>query len=377
MIVRAAHATVLHCKPSALHPQKTRKNHKNIVSDKLYAFARPFLFSLDAEAAHNLVLPSLRRAAALGITRVIAKPKPDPRSVMGITFRNPVGLAAGLDKDGACIDGLAALGFGFIEVGTVTPRPQPGNPKPRMFRLPQANAIINRMGFNNGGVDAFVANVQASRFYQDKEGVLGLNIGKNADTPIERAAEDYLLCLEKVYPYASYVTVNISSPNTKNLRQLQDASELDALLSRLKDAQQRLADRHRRYVPLALKIAPDIDNEQIKTIAGALLKHKIDAVIAGNTTITRDAVKGLQHAEEAGGLSGAPVFNLSNTVIRGLKAELGDALPIIGVGGIFSGKDAQAKIDAGAALVQLYTGLIYQGPGLVRECAVALRTSRY
>jgi dihydroorotate dehydrogenase len=347
------------------------------VSDKLlYALARPFLFSLDAESAHNLVLPSLKRAAAFGVTKAIAVPRADPRKVMGIDFPNPVGLAAGLDKDGAYIDGLAALGFGFIEVGTVTPRAQPGNPKPRMFRLPQANAIINRMGFNNGGVDAFVANVQASRFYQDRQGVLGLNIGKNADTPIEKAADDYLLCLEKVFPYASYVTVNISSPNTKNLRQLQGASELDALLSRLKEAQLRLADRHRRYVPVALKIAPDIDDEQVKTIADALLRHRMDAVIATNTTITRDVVQGMPHAQEAGGLSGAPVFELSNKVIRALKAELGDALPIIGVGGIFSGKDAQAKIAAGASLVQLYTGLIYRGPALVRECAAALRKDR-
>ncbi len=223
---------------------------------------------------------------------------------MGITFPNPVGLAAGLDKDGAYIDGLAALGFGFIEVGTVTPRAQAGNPQPRMFRLPRAQAIINRMGFNNGGVDAFVANVQASRFFQQKEGVLGLNIGKNADTPIERAADDYLICLEKVYPYASYVTVNISSPNTKNLRQLQDAEALDALLRQLKQAQQRLAERHARYVPIALKIAPDVDGEQVKLIADALLRHGIDGVIATNTTIARDAVAGLPHAQEAGGLSG-------------------------------------------------------------------------
>ena len=292
---------------------------------------------------------------------------------MGITFPNPVGLAAGLDKDGAYIDGLAALGFGFIEVGTVTPRPQPGNPQPRIFRLPEAKAIINRMGFNNGGVDAFVANVQASRFYQNKEGVLGLNIGKNADTPIERAADDYLHCLEKVYPYASYVTVNISSPNTKNLRQLQGESELDGLLSQLKNAQQRLADQYMRYVPIALKIAPDIDGEQIKAIATALARHKMDAVIATNTTIARDTVQGLPHAQETGGLSGAPVFAPSNTVIRALNAELKGALPIIGVGGILSGEDAQAKIDAGASLVQLYTGLIYRGPTLIKECAKALR----
>ncbi|NUU03650.1 quinone-dependent dihydroorotate dehydrogenase [Herbaspirillum robiniae] len=345
------------------------------MSDKfLYALARPLLFSLEPETAHHLTLPALRCAARYSLTDFIARvPARDPRTVMGIEFPNPVGMAAGLDKDGAYIDGLAALGFGFIEVGTVTPRAQPGNPLPRMFRLPDANAVINRMGFNNGGVDAFVANVQASRFYQEKQGVLGLNIGKNADTPIERAAEDYVHCLEKVYPYASYVTVNISSPNTKNLRQLQGASELDALLSQLKSAQRRLADRHGRYVPVALKIAPDMDDEQVKNVADALLRHQIDGVIGTNTTITRDAVKGMQHGEEAGGLSGRPVFELSNRVIRGLKAELGDALPIIGVGGIFNGEDAKAKIDAGASLVQLYTGLIYRGPALVRECAEALR----
>ncbi|HAT32901.1 MAG TPA: quinone-dependent dihydroorotate dehydrogenase, partial [Janthinobacterium sp.] len=241
------------------------------------------------------------------------------------------------------------------------------------FRLPRAGAIINRMGFNNGGVDAFVANVQASRFYQNRAGVLGLNIGKNADTPIERAADDYLHCLEKVYPYASYVTVNISSPNTKNLRQLQGASELDALLAQLKEAQARLADKHKRYVPLTLKIAPDIDAEQVKTIAAALLRHKIDGVIATNTTLSRTAVEGMPHGAEAGGLSGAPVFELSNTVIGLLKAELGAALPIIGVGGIMRGADARTKMEAGAQLVQLYSGLIYAGPALVRDCADAVR----
>ncbi len=339
----------------------------------LYSLARPLLFSMDAEAAHHLTLSSLKRAAALGLTRLVKKPAADPRTVMGVTFPNPVGLAAGLDKDGAFIDALADLGFGSIEIGTVTPRAQAGNPKPRMFRLPAAHAIINRMGFNNGGVDAFVANVQASRFYQSRAGVLGLNIGKNADTPIERAADDYLHCLEKVYPYASYVTVNISSPNTKNLRQLQGASELDALLAQLKEAQARLADQHKRYVPLALKIAPDIDGEQVKTIADSLLRHKIDGVIATNTTLSRSAVEGMQHGAEAGGLSGAPVFELSNTVIRLLKAELGNALPIIGVGGIMRGADAKTKIDAGAQLVQLYSGFIYAGPALVRDCAAALR----
>jgi len=343
------------------------------VSDKfLYSLARPLLFSLDPETAHNLTLPLLRSAANLGIPQRLADTVSDVRHVMGLTFPNAVGLAAGLDKDGAYIDGLSALGFGFIEVGTVTPRPQPGNAKPRMFRLPAANALINRMGFNNGGVDAFVRNVQSSRFYQEKKGVLGLNIGKNADTPIERATDDYLLCLEKVYPYASYVTVNISSPNTKNLRQLQQASELDDLLARLKEAQSLLADKHARYVPIALKIAPDLDNEQVNTIADALLRHRMDGVIATNTTITRDAVQGLAHANEMGGLSGAPVRELSNTVIRALHQLLGKEIPIIGVGGILSADDARAKLDAGASLVQLYTGLIYRGPVLISECAKAL-----
>src|SRR5690242_20547185 len=292
---------------------------------------------MDAEDAHHLTLRALSAAGRAGVARLLAPHVPDlPRTVMGIAFRNPVGLAAGLDKDGACIDGLAALGFGFIEVGTVTPRPQPGNPRPRMFRLPQANALINRMGFNNAGVDQFVKNVQAARY----RGVLGLNIGKNADTPIERAAEDYLYCLERVYPFASYVTINISSPNTKNLRQLQGAGELDSLLAALKDKQQRLADLHGKLVPLALKIAPDLDDDQIKVIAATLLRHGVEGVIATNTTLSRAAVAGLPHAEETGGLSGKPVFEASNTVIAKLRAELGDAVAIIGVGGIDSGADA-------------------------------------
>jgi len=344
-----------------------------VSASSLYPLVRPLLFSLDPESAHDLTLSALSAAAKIGFTQRLTKPLPDPRTVMGIWFPNPVGLAAGLDKDGACIDGLAALGFGFIEIGTVTPRPQPGNPKPRMFRLPQANALINRMGFNNGGVDALVRNVQASRFYQNKQGVLGLNIGKNADTPIERAIDDYLICLDKVYPFADYVTVNISSPNTKNLRQLQQASELGTLLSALKNSQRTLADRYGRYVPIALKIAPDLDHEQIKSITELLLQHQIDAVIATNTTITRGAVSGLPHADEAGGLSGAPVLPLSNHVISALRSELKDTIPIIGVGGILSGEDARAKIDAGASLVQLYTGLIYRGPALVKACAQALK----
>lgn len=338
-----------------------------------YSLVRPLLFSMEPENAHNFTMHSLKRAAALGITKLNPKPKGTPRQVMGIRFPNPVGLAAGLDKDGAYLDGVASLGFGFVEIGTVTPLPQPGNPKPRMFRISAAEALINRMGFNNRGVDELVANVKASRFFRKKEGVLGINIGKNAATPIERAADDYLICLQKVYALADYVAVNISSPNTKDLRQLQGASELDGLLSQLKAEQGRLAQQHGRYVPIALKIAPDIDGEQIKNIADALLRHGIDGVIATNTTVSRDAVKGMPHAEEAGGLSGAPVRDMSTQVIRMLKAELGDAVPIIGVGGIMGGADAKAKMDAGAALVQLYTGLIYRGPALVRECVEALR----
>ncbi|MBC7514368.1 MAG: quinone-dependent dihydroorotate dehydrogenase [Herminiimonas sp.] len=342
----------------------------------LYALARPLLFSLDPEAAHRLTMPLLRQASSVGLTRFLTTPASDPRTVMGIDFPNPVGLAAGLDKDGAYIDGLAALGFGFLEIGTVTPRPQPGNPLPRMFRLPAAHALINRMGFNNGGVDAFVTNVQASAFYQGRRGILGLNIGKNASTPIENAVDDYLLCLDKVYPFADYVTVNISSPNTSNLRQLQGASELDGLLSQLKERQQRLADRHMRYVPIALKIAPDLDADQVRVIAGALLRHQMDGVIATNTTVARDAVKGMAHAQEAGGLSGAPVTTASTAIIRALKTHLGNAIPIIGVGGILCAADAQEKIRAGASLIQLYTGLIYRGPALIAECAAAVRQLR-
>jgi dihydroorotate dehydrogenase len=324
---------------------------------------------MDAENAHHLTLRAIGAAGRAGVASLLAPHVPDaPRTVMGLTFRNPVGLAAGLDKDGACIDGLPALGFGFIEVGTVTPRPQPGNPRPRIFRLPQAQALINRMGFNNHGVDQFVKNVQAAHY----RGTLGLNIGKNADTPIERAADDYLYCLERVYPFASYVTINISSPNTKNLRQLQGADELDALLAALKDKQQRLADLHGKLVPLALKIAPDLDDEQVKAIADTVLRHRFEGVIATNTTLSRDAVQGLPNADETGGLSGRPVFDKSNEVIRKLHAELGKDVPIIGVGGILSGDDARAKIAAGASLVQLYTGFIYRGPALIGECVQAL-----
>lgn len=339
----------------------------------LYALARPFLFSMDAETAHHFTMSMLKNATNLGLGNLIEKPSATPRIVMGITFPNPVGLAAGLDKDGSYIDALAALGFGSIEIGTVTPRPQPGNPKPRMFRIPEAQAIINRMGFNNGGVDAFLTNVQRSKLHQEKSGILGLNIGKNANTPIERAVEDYLYCLERVYPFASYVTVNISSPNTKNLRQLQGGDELDDLLAQLKTAQLQLADKYKRYVPIALKIAPDVSAEQIKVIAEKLVQHQFDGVIANNTTLSREGVSGLNNEKETGGLSGAPLFELSNKVIRALKAELGNAIPIIGVGGILTGQDAKEKMNAGADLVQIYSGLIYRGPTLISECVEALK----
>lgn len=287
---------------------------------------------------------------------------------MGLSFPSPVGLAAGLDKNGAVIDGMAKMGFGFIEVGTVTPRPQPGNPKPRLFRVPEVQGVINRFGFNNLGVDNLISNVKASRY----QGILGINIGKNFDTPLERAVEDYLICMQKVYAYASYITVNISSPNTKNLRDLQSADALSSLLSSLKAEQSKLAQQHGKYVPLALKIAPDLTVEQVHEIAGLLMQHHIDAVIATNTTLSREAVKGLPHAEETGGLSGAPVRDVSTFVIRQLSEVLQGKVPIIGVGGILSGPDAAEKIAAGASLVQLYSGLIYRGPKLVHEVCRAI-----
>jgi dihydroorotate dehydrogenase len=288
---------------------------------------------------------------------------------MGMQFPNPVGLAAGLDKNGTYIDALSSLGFGFIEIGTVTPRPQPGNPEPRLFRVPQAKGIINRMGFNNDGVDALIQNVRSAEF----KGILGINIGKNFDTPLENAADDYLICLRKVYAYASYIAVNISSPNTKNLRQLQEKSALENLLLALKQEQKKLADMHGKYTPVALKIAPDLEPEQVVEIAELLLKHQVDGVIATNTTLSRVGVEGLPHAAEAGGLSGAPVRERSTGVIRQLSKLLGDAIPIIGVGGILSGQDALEKMNAGASLVQLYSGLIYRGPALVTEVASALQ----
>ena len=338
-----------------------------------YALTRPFLFGLDPEAAHDLTLGALARVQHTPLVCAVAQTRvDDPVTVAGLKFPNRVGLAAGLDKNGRCIDGLGAMGFGFIEVGTVTPKAQPGNPKPRMFRLPEANALINRLGFNNDGLAAFVSNVQRARFRQ-RGGILGLNIGKNAATPIERAVDDYLLCLDGVYPHADYVTINISSPNTQNLRALQSDAVLDALLSSLQERKAALVSRHGKRVPIFVKIAPDLDEAQIRAIAAALRNNNIDGVIATNTTVAREAVKTLPHGAEPGGLSGAPVFEASNRVIAQLRAALGSGYPIIGVGGVMSGADAQAKVKAGADLVQVYTGFIYKGPELVTEVARALK----
>ena len=343
-----------------------------------YALARPFLFSLDPEAAHDLTMASLARTQGTPLTAAYCSAKvSDPIELAGLKFPNRVGLAAGLDKNARCIDGLAAMGFGFVEVGTVTPKAQPGNPKPRMFRLPEANALINRLGFNNDGLDAFLANVKKSAIRQKNNPLLlGLNIGKNAATPIENAVDDYLICLDGVYPHADYVTVNISSPNTKNLRALQSDEALDALLGRIAERREILATQHGKRVPIFVKIAPDLDDAQVEVIAATLKRHAMDGVVATNTTLSREAVKGLRHAEETGGLSGAPVLEASNRVIRQLRAALGVGFPIIGVGGVMSGADAVSKIKAGADVVQIYTGLIYKGPALVGEAALAIKKSR-
>ncbi|PJI34382.1 quinone-dependent dihydroorotate dehydrogenase [Acinetobacter pseudolwoffii] len=332
----------------------------------LYSLARPLLFSLAPERAHELTLSLLKSSHKMGLMRqnVTAKPV----TCMGIEFPNPVGLAAGLDKNGAYIDALAGQGFGFIEIGTITPRPQAGNPHPRLFRLPQAKAIINRMGFNNDGVDQLVENVKAAKF----KGILGINIGKNADTPVEKAVDDYLICLEKVYNYASYITVNISSPNTKNLRSLQSGDALTELLETLKKRQLELAQEYQHYVPLVLKVAPDLEKTDIAFIAKQLLKFSIDGLIVTNTTLSREGVEGLEHAEEAGGLSGAPVFEKSTACLAAFAEVLKGQIPLIGVGGILSGADAVAKKQAGASLVQVYSGLIYTGPELVKDCVDAL-----
>jgi dihydroorotate dehydrogenase len=337
-----------------------------------YPLVRRALFAMDPETAHETTMSALQKAYDCRITRALSHQLPlAPTVLMGLSLKNPVGLAAGLDKDGAHIDALGNLGFGFIEVGTVTPRAQPGNPKPRMFRLPESEALINRLGFNNHGLAQFLQNVARSE-YRRHGGILGLNIGKNADTPIENAADDYLIGLDGVYPHADYITINISSPNTKNLRDLQSSQALDALLGALNARRQVLAEQHKKAVPLTVKIAPDVDADQLQTIAQALAKHAIDGVIATNTTISRQGVEGLPHAQEAGGLSGTPVHEKSLLVIRQLRELLGPTFPIIGVGGVVSGQQAAEKMQAGANAVQIYTGLIYRGPGLIPEAVKAI-----
>jgi len=337
----------------------------------LYALARPLLFALDPERAHQLTLGLADAPLRFRLLRVPRAPGAPVRS-MGLDFPNAVGLAAGLDKNAEYVDALAQLGFGFLEVGTVTPRPQPGNPRPRLFRLPRARALINRMGFNNVGLDAFLENLARARF----RGVLGINIGKNADTPIERAADDYALCLERVYARAGYVAINISSPNTQGLRSLQGGDQLDALLARLASLRERLAERHGRRVPLALKVAPELDAAQVQGLADAVRRHRIDGVIATNTSLARDAVEGLPHAGEAGGLSGAPIRARATATLAALASALKGEAALIGVGGILRGADAAEKLAAGASLVQLYTGLVYRGPVLVAECVTSARASR-
>ena len=344
-----------------------------------YALTRPLLFGMDAEAAHDFTMDMLARGQRTPLQWAWCNETvQDPIQLAGLTFPNRVGLAAGLDKNARCIDALGAMGFGFVEVGTVTPKPQPGNPKPRMFRLPERQALINRFGFNNEGLEAFLGNVQRSRFRtaaRQHRMLLGLNIGKNATTPIEDATRDYLTCLEGVYPHADYVTVNISSPNTQNLRALQSDAALDALLAAIAERREALAAQQGRRVPVFVKIAPDLQDEQVAVIAATLQRHGMDGVIATNTTISREAVKGLRHAEETGGLSGAPVYEASNRVISQLRAALGQGFPIIGVGGILSAEDAVGKIRAGADVVQIYTGLVYQGPALVVQAARAIKTA--
>jgi dihydroorotate dehydrogenase len=337
----------------------------------LYPLVRPFLFCLEAEHAHDFSLNTIDQAFRMGILpNIIGKVPALPTQFCGLHLPNPVGLAAGLDKDGKHIDALASLGFGFIEIGTVTPLAQPGNPLPRMFRLPQAQGIINRMGFNNDGVDACVERVRASQFYQSG-GVMGLNIGKNANTPIENASQDYVTCLQKVYGVASYVTINISSPNTKNLRQLQGGQDLIDLLQKITDEREKLSQQFGKRIPIFLKIAPDLDHENIDSIAQALLQFQIDALIATNTTLSRDGVENMVHANEAGGLSGKPVKHISTKTIKSFADVLQGRIPIIGVGGIMTGYDALEKHHAGASLVQLYSGLIFKGPQLIKDSIVA------
>jgi len=329
-----------------------------------YSAIRKVFFQFDAETIHELTIKSLKSTGSTMLNNVYKQNVANkPVNVMGIDFLNPVGLAAGLDKNGECVDAFAAMGFGFVEVGTVTPRPQPGNDKPRIFRLPEANAIINRMGFNNKGVDYLVSQVRAAKF----NGVLGINIGKNKDTPEESAKDDYIHCMRKVYDFATYITINISSPNTPGLRALQYGDALNELLSALKVEQAQLAEQYGKYVPIAVKIAPDLTEEEVLSIAQSLIDNNIDGVIATNTTLSREGVEGLEHGDQQGGLSGEPVKDKSTTVIKILSKALDNQLPIIGVGGIASSSDANEKLAAGASLVQVYTGFIYQGPGLVKK----------
>ncbi|MDR2960169.1 MAG: quinone-dependent dihydroorotate dehydrogenase [Stenotrophomonas sp.] len=340
----------------------------------MYSLARPFLFSLDAERAHGLGLSALDLAWRTGTTPLLAaRIAPMPSTVFGLNFPNPVGLAAGLDKNGEHIDALFALGFGFVEIGTITPRPQAGNPQPRLFRLPEHNAIINRMGFNNAGVDVLVRNVERAR---NRRGLLGINIGKNKDTANEQAADDYIACMDQVYPLADYITVNISSPNTAGLRELQEETALRQLVSQLRDRQETLAAQHGRRVPMLVKVAPDLSERDIDAAARVLGELQVDGVIATNTTIDHSKVAGDPLANEAGGLSGAPVLEQSTLVLRRLRARLPESVPLVGVGGILSGADAVAKMAAGAALVQCYSGLIFRGPALVSECVEAIRRRR-
>jgi dihydroorotate dehydrogenase len=336
----------------------------------LYPLLRPLLFLLDPETAHKLTFGGLDLAAHLHLARLALPSVPDdPVEVMGLRFPNRIGLAAGLDKNAEHIDALAALGFGHIECGTVTPRAQPGNPPPRLFRIVEAQALVNRMGFNNAGLDAFLRNRARARW----PGIVGLNIGKNFDTPNERAVDDYLAGLRGCYAHAAYVAVNVSSPNTKGLRDLQHEAALAGLLATLKDEQRALAEAHGKYTPLVLKIAPDLEAEAIDGIARLCVRHCIDGVIATNTTVARKGVEGRPHADEAGGLSGAPLRERATAVVRQLARALDGALPVIGAGGVMSGEDALEKLEAGAALVQLYTGLVYRGPALVAECVRASR----
>jgi dihydroorotate dehydrogenase len=340
----------------------------------MYSLARPFLFHLDAEKAHGLGLRALEMAYRSGLNPLLAgRAKPLLTKVLGLEFPNPVGCAAGLDKNGEHVDALLALGFGFVEVGTTTPRPQEGNPKPRMFRLPEHNAVINRLGFNNQGVDALVRNVSKAR---RKHGLLGINIGKNKDTPNENAADDYLYCLERVYPLADYITVNISSPNTAGLRELQEEQALRQLVSILREAQEKLGAQHGKRVPMLVKIAPDLSDEDIDACARVLGDLKVDGVIATNTTTDRLTIENHRLAHEAGGLSGAPLYGKSTAVLRRVRARLDASIPMIGVGGITSGADAAGKITAGARLVQFYTGMVYRGPDLIGECVGAIRRLR-